>query len=203
MLAVMGYGSSIVTELRKLIGDSDQVVRLDARWEVPGCGLYHLPNAERYLLTAGVIYSKEVTQQMARELVESVSVNLINVLRLCEMILSENADSRICIVGSESAKNGSFDRLYAACKAGIHAYVQQRPTRPLQQLVCVSPPIIADSAMTRRRHDYPQVLEQRPHCHAIDVARVIKRVLYDRRPDEINGCVIPIQATYAKKSQSE
>lgn len=198
MLAVTGYGSSIVTELRGLIGTSDTVVRLDARMAV-----YHLPNADRYLLAAGVLHSKSVREQMALELVESVSVNLINVLRLCEMILDEQDQARICIVGSESAKGGSFDRLYAACKAGVHAYVQQRPTKPLQQLVCVSPPIIADSGMTRRRHDYPQVLEQRPHCHAIDVARVIKRVLYDRRPDELTGCIIPIQATDAKKPPSE
>lgn len=199
MLAVTGYGSSIVTELRGLLGNTDQVVRLDARMAVPDCVMYHLPNADRYLLAAGVLHGKSVREQMALELVESAAVNLINVLRLCEMVLDEQDQARICIIGSESAKLGSFDRLYAACKAGIHAYVQQRETKPLQQLVCVSPPIIADSGMTRRRHDYPQVLEQRPHCHAIDVARVVKRVLYDRRPDEVTGCIIPIQATDAKK----
>lgn len=203
MLAVMGYGSNIVTQLRALIGDSDEVVRMKAEWDMPGCSLHHLPIAERYLLTAGVIYSKPVTEQLASEMVESVSINLINVLRLCEMILTEQDHARICIVGSESAKNGSFDRLYAACKAGVHAYVQQRATKALQQLVCVSPPIIADSAMTKRRHDYPHVLEKRAHCHAIDVARVIHRVLYERQPHEVSGCVLPIQPTHAKESQGE
>lgn len=194
MLAVTGYRTTIIQELAKLLPD-EEIVRLDLDLSDPACAFYRLPTAPRYVLAAGILHGRPINELLASDIIECLSVNLINVIRLCEMILEEQADARICIIGSESARRGSFDRLYAASKAGVHAYVQQRTTKPMQQLVCLSPPIISDSGMTRRRKDYPQVLDERSTCRAFDVAHAIKRVIYDRPPNDVTNCILPIPTT--------
>jgi NADP-dependent 3-hydroxy acid dehydrogenase YdfG len=191
-LAVTGRGSTIVQELERLI-PAERIERIDVELGRPDAVLSNIVHADRYLLAAGILYSKHILAQSWVEMIESISVNLVNVIRICETILQRQDDARICVIGSESARAGSFDQTYAASKAAIHAYVMQRKTRPHQQLVCISPPIIADSGMTSRRHDFPQVLELRPHVYAIDVARVVKRALYDRNPDELTGCILTVQ----------
>lgn len=187
-LFVTGRRTTIVAELAKLVPD-ETILRLGV--DTIACTDEPL----RYLFAAGILRSQIVWRVRQDEAAEAMRVNLLDVIQSCEQILDTYPQARICIIGSESARNGSFDRLYAACKAGIHAYVQQRPTKWQQQLVCVSPPIIADSGMTMRRHDYPEVLEHRAHVHAIDVARVVKRALYDRQPSDLTGCVLSVHPT--------
>lgn len=198
MLAVTGRRTTIVAELEKILWAEkvpEQIVRLDCNLASPTCSLHRIPHAERYLLAAGVLHQKEIRDQSWSEIVESLSVNLINVIRICELVLEDQEHARICIIGSHSARWGSFDRTYAAAKAGVHAYVNQRETKPRQQLVCISPPIIADSAMTMRRKDYPAVLERRAHCTAHEVASAVFQVLYECEPTRFSGQVITMKAT--------
>lgn len=192
VLYVTGLRSTIVTQLKGLLPPQERIERLYVELAKPDAYLGQLQHGPRYLLAAGVLHSRNILQQSWAEIIESLSVNLVNVIRICEHILQRQGDARICIIGSESARAGSFDQTYAAAKAGVHAYVMQRKTLPLQQLVCISPPIIADSGMTLRRHDYPEVLQTRAHVQALDVARIVKRVLYDRAPHELTGCVLRV-----------
>jgi NADP-dependent 3-hydroxy acid dehydrogenase YdfG len=196
-LAVTGRSTSIVAELEKIFeqrGEFEPIERIDLRLELPDCAINRLPlpPAKRYLFAAGVLYSKEINEQTGDEIVASLCVNVINVVRICEMILERQDDARICVIGSESAAHMSFDLTYALGKAALHAYVRGRKTKARQQLVCLSPPIIADSGMTRRRADYPQVLTTRPYCRAVDVATLAFELLYLQPPATGTGRVIPV-----------
>lgn len=179
MFAVTGKRTTIVRELEDLTGE--EAVRIEADLSDPGCaldpGIY-----TRYVLAAGVLYSRPPLELEAAEIVAALAVNLTNTIRLCEKILERDNWARICVVGSESGILGSHDRMYAAAKAGVHSYVATRPVRPSQQLVCVAPPIISDSGMTARRRDFPAVLETRAHVRARDVAEIIRGLLWSPAP---------------------
>ena len=177
MLAVTGYRSQIVAELRGLLPTWEIVER------IPDAGL--APAAERYLLCAGVLRPKRLSEQTSAEINESLYVNLIRPIELCEDILSHNEAARIVVIGSESGYTGSFDEAYAAAKAGLHKYIETRKLKPGQQLVGIAPSIIADCGMTMRRLDQEN-LEARRLSHpkrrflkAVEVAKLVHFVLYE------------------------
>lgn len=181
MIAVTGYRTTIVRELANLVApvevqriDAD-LARLDARFVMP-------PRATRFVLAAGLLYAKPLRLQSVEEVVASLAVNMVNVVRLCETILDTVEDARVCVIASESAFSGSFDHTYAMGKAGVVTYVGARRVKRSQLLVAIAPPIIADSGMTERRHDYPEVLARRRHVFARDVAANVYRHLYESSP---------------------
>lgn len=171
MLAVTGFRTTIVQELAKLI--SDPIARISGP---------DIPAANRFVFAAGVLHQKNILEQSEDDIAVSLTVNLIDVLQLCERILTTNRDARICVIGSVSAYRGSYDQTYAVAKAGVHAYSRFRDVLPTQQLTVVAPPIIRDSGMTLKRKDYPAVLKTRCTVSAAEVAAVVKRCLYDMPP---------------------
>jgi NAD(P)-dependent dehydrogenase (short-subunit alcohol dehydrogenase family) len=173
MLAVTGYRSQIVTELRKLLPADEEVVKFPAS--------YHL---DRYLLCAGLLRPKRLSEQNTAEISESIRINLLQPMQLCDALLDVNPNARICIVGSESGFTWSYDGVYAASKAALHKYVETKKLKPHQQLVCVAPSIIGDCKMTLDRKDVEN-LQRRQEAHpkrrfltAKEVARLIHFLLY-------------------------
>jgi NAD(P)-dependent dehydrogenase (short-subunit alcohol dehydrogenase family) len=175
MLAVTGYGSRIVDELRKLLPADEQTLRIDdlADW-----------SPDRYLLCAGILRPLKLHEQTVAQITESMLVNLIRPMQLCDLILERNDKARICVIGSESGFSWSFDGTYAAAKAALHRYVETKKLKPDQQLVCVAPSIIEDCAMTLRRED-KENLERRRKAHpkqrflkAVEIAKLIHFLLY-------------------------
>jgi NAD(P)-dependent dehydrogenase (short-subunit alcohol dehydrogenase family) len=178
MLAVTGYRSQIVTELRKLLPVDEEVVRLsaDIKFDPTLC--------DRYLLCAGLLRPKMLSEQDADEIGESLAVNAIRPIRTCDAVLEANPLARIVVMGSESGFTWSYDGAYAAAKAALHRYVETKKLKPHQQLVCVAPSIIADTGMTERRQD-KENLERRRLEHpkqrfltALEVAKLIHFLLY-------------------------
>lgn len=169
--AVTGVRTTIVRELQKLTGEL--MIRLDMDTSDIAAPLPALPDVDYFVLAAGVLHGKRVLDLTADEIASCVSVNFVNVLRLCEHIFANHPRAQVCIIGSESAWKGSFDQLYAATKAAVHSYVKtRRSLGPLQRLVAVAPPIIRDSGMTQRRGDLEQLMRSgRKMCSARDVAR--------------------------------
>lgn len=184
MLVIFGNGSKIAEEVRK---------QLDP---FGGKGAYGLErfqaaqmaepplDAERYLFTAGVLIGKPAHEMTNAEADSMMAVNFTMVVSACEAILAANNEARICIIGSESAYAGSFDRVYAGTKAALHNYVEQRRVGPAQQLVAVSPGIIEDAGMTVRRTDREN-LEARRAAHpkkrflqSAEVAEKVIELLY-------------------------
>lgn len=182
MIAVTGRRTTIVQELEQLV-PAEQIVRIDLDLEDLGpLELNRIPPARRYVLAAGLLHQKRILEQSAGELVASLSVNLVNTVRVCEAILTSSESARICVIGSLSAIKGSHDQTYAIGKAALMSYVRMRKVGPQQQLAIVLPPIISDSGMTRRRHDYPEVLSKRHTVTAAEVARLVKTILFEQRP---------------------
>ena len=174
MLVVTGYRSKIVDELRQLLPAGEEINRLDCSH----------PTADRFLLCAGLLRCKSLSEQSEEDICEALAVNLIRPMRLCDKILAGNDRARICIVGSESGFTWSHDGAYAAAKAALHRYVETKKLRPNQQLVCVAPSIISDCQMTLARKDADN-LQKRMDAHpkqrfllAREVARMIHFLLY-------------------------
>lgn len=172
MLAVTGISTTIVKEY--LLLRPETTIRIEA---IPSLAHpspeLHIPPADRYILAAGLLHQKPLADQTEKEVLASLSVNFINVIRVCERVLSENLEARICVIGSESGYRWSYDDAYAGAKAAIHSYVENRRVYRKQQLVCVAPTVISDSGMTMRRKDYPEVLERRRTVTAKQVAEII------------------------------
>ena len=176
MLAVTGYGTSIVRELSRLI--DEPISRIGGSGSQWFDSDFIIPDAERFVLAAGVLYGKRVADQSVYDIATGLAINLISPMRLCEEILAKNDRARICVIGSESGFSGSFDDVYAAAKAGLHGYVLSRKVLPTQQLVAVAPPIISDAGMTMRRPDYPAILSKRKTVTSQQVAIVVHQLLY-------------------------
>lgn len=165
MIAVTGYRTTIAQELSQF----DQIERLDTD---------RLPRGiDKFVLAAGLLHGKRLLDLSPVDAYETVQANMVSPMRLCERILAEIPTARICVIGSCSGIKGSFDELYAASKAGLHQYVKTRKVGERQQLVAVAPIIIADSGMTRRRSDYPEVLETRKTVTAREVAAIVYGLL--------------------------
>lgn len=165
MIAVTGRRTTIVRELELF----EPIERIEGS---------RLPaGVDKFVLAAGVLVGKRITELSPIEAYDTVYVNLISAMRLCERILDSVPTARICVIGSCSGIKGSYDTLYAAAKAGLHHYVKTRKVTERQQLVAVAPCIIADSGMTRRRGDYPQVLDEKPTVTAKEVANVVYGLL--------------------------
>lgn len=175
MFVVTGLRTSIVRELKDIT--NEPVIRIEADWRTHDASFYP-PKATRYVLAAGVLHGIRMAEQTQQQITETFNVNCINVVRICERVLTMNANARICVIGSESGRRGSFDEAYALSKAAVHQYVRWRKVKPTQQLICVAPKIISDSGMTQRRKDYPRVLRERPTVRAEEVARQVHSLLW-------------------------
>jgi len=184
VLHVTGARSRIVEAVRTLLPAGEQVVRLDNDLATLGEQPVAV-DGDRFLLCAGVLHQAPIAAQTAAEVCESLAVNLISAVRICEAVLDAKLTARICVVGSESGFKGSYDTTYAVAKAGLHRYVETRALAPGQQLVAVAPHIIWDGGMTRRRNDLAALRERareeprRCYLSAIEVARLIRFLLYE------------------------
>lgn len=182
MIAVTGYGTTIMQELRKLLSD-EEMFRIESRHGVHEDALFTLNDAllagcSRFVLAAGVLTGQGLLDQCKADIALGLETNLILPMFLCESILQVNPTARICVVGSESGFSWSYDDVYAAAKAGIHRYVMTKKVKPTQQIFAVAPTIISNSGMTEARKDYPEILEKRQTVTAMQVAQTIRSHLY-------------------------
>lgn len=176
MLAVTGFRTTIVEALKLQTGEP--VARIHADLADPETDFLLPDGATRFVIAQGVLHGRRIQAMSGAEIAENLAVNFVNVLRLIEQILGQVRDARIVVIGSVSAREGSYDQLYAASKAAVHAFCSWRLVQPPQLLYCVAPTIIADSGMTRRRADYPAVLMRRPTVTADEVAAAVRAALY-------------------------
>lgn len=188
MIGVTGYRTTIVRELAELV--NVPIFKLNVNLGQFG-GTYELPEyVDHFVLAAGVLRQAPIIEQSSFDVRISLAVNMVSVVRLSELILTQKPHARVVIVGSESGFKGSFDQTYAMCKAAVHAYVTWKTVLGTQSLMCVSPPIIRDSGMTYRRSDYPEVLQSRRTVSAREVAEKVHSMLFD---DQYLGCAPSVE----------
>ncbi len=136
-------------------------------------------SCDDYLLCAGMLCGKPIGEMAAHDISETIRVNFSNVAAFCDELFEQNDTARVCVIGSASGINGSYDMAYAGAKAALHLYVETKRLRTAQQhLVCVAPAIIEDSGMTQRRTDLQPTLERGAKrrlgrwLHAEEIARI-------------------------------
>lgn len=175
MIAAFGSRTTIIENLREISGH--EVVRMGGDLSKPSPE-FSIPFCKYYVLAAGVLHQKPISEQTDDELMESLFVNMIGQIKACEHILESDANAQIVVIGSRSGVQGSYDMTYACCKAGIHLYVKTKKTHGNQRINCIAPWIIKDSGMTERRKDYPEVLNRQGLTAARDVAIVVQQLLF-------------------------
>lgn len=174
-LIVTGLRTTIVQELKRRRPE-ENIIRFNDNILYPDDF-----RVGRYLFAAGIIRSRRIHEQTEEEYQEGIYVNLMRPMRVCDAILSVNHSARICIIGSASGDNGCTDMAYAACKAAIHQYVQNRHLGENQLLSCVIPPTISDAGMTTRRPDYPELLNNKRTVTTSRVVDVVENYLYGNK----------------------
>jgi len=152
---VTGASSTIITSYLEYMDDPEQFIHTSR-------DPFTLPwDCDRYILCAGVLHGKSLRELSRAQVNETMAVNFTDVARFCDVIFEHNKRAKICVIGSESGVNGSYNMAYAGAKAALHKYVETKIllTRD-QHLVCVSPTIIQNSGMTRRRKDSEEIFEK-------------------------------------------
>ena len=189
MIVITGWRSKIAEEFRDLHTPVELTVKyLSGRRKFMKHGKPLEPdfptNASHYLFCQGLLRPRRMQDQTEAERTEGFEVNLDSIQRACNAVLAVNDTARICIIGSESAYNGSFDDVYAVSKMLLHSYVERKPLKPGQQIVAISPGIIEDAGMTIRRTDQ-EMLAARRAAHpmgrflqAREVAHLAHHLLY-------------------------
>lgn len=152
-----GFGSTIAREIHRITQIADPEVKYAANRNP-----LNLPtNLDCYFLCAGVLIGKNCIDISQEEIVDTINVNMLGVIAACDRIFNGNKQAKICIIGSMSGFNGSYDMTYAAAKAGVHMYVENKKLDyATQHLVCVAPTIIENSGMTQRRKDYNDIIRR-------------------------------------------
>lgn len=186
-VCITGWRSRIAEEFRSLLPTGEMVIRGNATDA-------DMPLVGRYLFCQGLLIPKSRQDMTKAEQDETWHVNYVSIADKCDWILAENPCARICIIGSESGYRGSYNESYANSKQAIHDYVESKRTGPGQQLVAISPGIIADAGMTTRRHDKGN-LQRRCLEHPMkrflrsrEVAEMANTLLYEQ--PYITGTVI-------------
>jgi NAD(P)-dependent dehydrogenase (short-subunit alcohol dehydrogenase family) len=164
-IAIYGSSSAISCELVKLCGGELDVINYshsnhgDKWFDALDVSIESLVTSvdltcEFYVFNLGLLRPKGILDQTTEEINESLSVNLIYIVKATEYIIERNSKAKIFVFGSESGKKGSFDTVYFLAKAALRAYVFERKLKsPDQQLVLFSPSTIEDAGMTLRRKD--------------------------------------------------
>lgn len=156
-----------------------------------GFPVYH----DRYLFCHGLLIPKKEEELTEQEQHEIQFANYTSTVKAIGEILQVNDNARICVITSESGYRGSYNGLYAKMKGYLSDYVSRKQLRTAnQQLVGISPGIIADAGMTTRRQDQDNV-ERRAqehrmgyHISSAEVAAMAFALLHQFR--YVSGTVI-------------
>lgn len=109
---------------------------------------------ENIIINIGFLQNKNFVDQDVDDHVNSIRINLLAVVNITENAMRQNKKAKICVVGSESAKKGSYDVSYFLGKAALEQYIRERRIKSsFQRIFGVSPSTISDAGMTSSRED--------------------------------------------------
>lgn len=175
-LGISGRRSSITTSFLLLSNKYEEIVT----GSIHSAPLLPL-DCDHYLLCTGVLYGSSATDITPKEAASTFHTNFLVIAKFLDTLFDTNKNAKVCVIGSESGFNGSYDMAYAGSKAALHLYVE---TKKLlykdQHLVCIAPTIIEDSGMTQRRADLNETIRRGKDrrmgrwLNAAEVARTAK-----------------------------
>jgi NAD(P)-dependent dehydrogenase (short-subunit alcohol dehydrogenase family) len=163
--------------------------------------------ANRLVIAHGAISPEPFLTRSVFDLQMSLTVNMLSVVRICEIALQHNPAARIVVLGSESATKGSHDVAYWLAKAALHSYVRERRLEHVgQQLVCVAPSAISDTGMTRQKtqDEIALAAHYSPHQRLAtpqEIARLIHFLLFVDEGYITNAVVDVNGGKFARKSK--
>tara|TARA_B110000503_G_C7165991_1_gene421935 strand:+ start:4215 stop:4862 length:648 start_codon:yes stop_codon:yes gene_type:complete len=203
-ILIIGKNSKISKEFLKKIPQSKAIFQPSKKqWNMESIDFDSkkidlIKKADKILLLQSVLSSVPFLKRKSSDIASQVAVNLLSVVKICEIALQNNRQVKIIILGSESGVKGSFDIVYALTKTAIHKYVEERKIKyPKQQLICLAPSTIIDSHMTIKRKDKRNVqksIMNNPKKRGIlskEVSNLIYTLFYEQT-DYISNTVIRI-----------
>lgn len=161
MISLVGATSNIAQRFKEYYPQHKFIElsrKLDTRFNVSLDSEFNLSllnlSCDGYIITLGSLIPKTVLEQSDHESLLSLKINLLIPIKICEYLIEYNPNAKIVVIGSESATKGSHDTTYFTAKAGLNAYVRERRIKYAgQSLNLIEPSVIADTAMTQKRHD--------------------------------------------------
>lgn len=174
-ILVSGYSSVIASELEKLLKTENPTIEICSVGRSEDCDIFcdfsdiysvkgfaknELINSgfSGFFLNHGVLFGKRASSMSIQEINGYMMVNCFSFLLLLEA-LAKLDNVNVVVMSSISAKEGSYDPIYAATKAGVDSYRVRaaKEFNKTSRLNYVSPGIIKDARMTTVRKDIENV----------------------------------------------
>jgi hypothetical protein len=201
-ILIIGKNSKIAKEFIKKVSKSKTIIKPSkTEWDMKDIDfdlnkINQIKKVDKILLLQSVISSTPVLKRKSPDILSQVSINLLSVIKVCEIALQYNRHVKIIILGSESGIKGSFDIIYALTKAAIHKYVEERKIKDSnQQLLCIAPSTIIDANMTVKRkdgHNVARAIKNNPKKRGVlskEVSNLIYSLFYEQT-DYLSNIVI-------------
>lgn len=201
-ILIIGKNSKIAKEFIKKVSKSTTIIKPSkTEWDMKDLDfglnkINQIKKMDKILLLQSVISSTPILKRKSPDILSQVSINLLSVIKVCEIALKYNRHVKIIILGSESGIKGSFDIIYALTKAAIHKYVEERKIKySKQQLLCIAPSTIIDANMTVKRkdsHNVARAIKNNPKKRGVlskEVSNLIYSLFYEQT-DYLSNIVI-------------
>lgn len=175
-LLVTGHSSILAEELIKIINnDSEFEIYCAGRKESDDffCDFSKFSSIKNFIenivqkkhfdyifLNHGILLGKKALDLTEAEIHEYMMVNCYSFISILEA-LTKHKDINIVVTSSISAKEGSYDPIYASTKAGVDSFRIRASSifDSSVRLNFISPGIIEDALMTTSRNDQDNVKE--------------------------------------------
>jgi NAD(P)-dependent dehydrogenase (short-subunit alcohol dehydrogenase family) len=202
-ILIIGKNSKIAKEFIKKIKNKKIISPSKFDWDMSESfydnkKIKIIKEANKILLLQSVLTAKDFLKRKQNEINNQININLISVIKICEIALRYNKKVKIIILGSESGIKGSYDIVYGLMKSAIHKYVEERRIKhPKQQLVGIAPSTIADTKMTLKRNDKKNIIKsvknnpKKRGLKAKEIANLIYNIFY-YNTDYITNTVIRV-----------
>lgn len=145
-----------------------------------------LTNPDYLFLNHGILPGRRLADSTDSIIDEALRTNLVSFAMIIE-VLPQFENLHTVVMSSISGKIGSFDTLYACCKAGVDVALKSAAALlpPNARANAVSPGIIEDARMTLVRKDQDvlkakrQLAPTKTFTMSSDVARLVYYLLFE------------------------
>jgi NAD(P)-dependent dehydrogenase (short-subunit alcohol dehydrogenase family) len=150
-----------------------------------------------FFICHGILHGEKIQNLTSAECTCSVMVNMSSTIFLLEELTSfKNVNT--LVMSSISGKKGSYDNLYASCKAGVNLAVKTigKQLDPTCRLNAIAPGIVGDTRMTMERKDKENLkrilstIPTREFSTSLEVAELSYYLLF--KSNNINAAIIDI-----------
>ncbi len=190
-LLIIGKNSLIAKKFSKKISSDKIIAPSKKEWNMNQLNFSKkqiniIQKSDKILLLQSVISSKKFLERNSNDMINQIKINLLSIIKICEIALKYNKNVKIIILGSESGVKGSHDIVYGLMKSALHKYVKEKKINySSQQLVCIAPSTIIDANITLKRKDKINVkksIKNNPKKRGLkskEIADIIYSIFYD------------------------